>query len=208
MSLYSRFVLPPILNLVMKDKRLRERRERLVPKARGAVLEIGIGSGLNLPYYDMDRVRRLCGVDPSRELLAMAAKQARRLKRDVELVVQSAERLPFPDSTFDSALLTWTLCSIPDPATALAEIRRVLKPGGELLFIEHGLAPDTRIARWQRRLTPLWRPLAGGCHLDRRMDLLLRSTFADVELETFYLDGPRLLTYMYEGRARLSTDLT
>lgn len=202
MSLYSRFVLPPILNLVMKDRRLRERRERLVPKAHGAVLEVGIGSGLNLPYYDRSRLRRLSAVDPSNELLAMAAKKAHRLKLDVQLVAQSAERLPFADASFDSALLTWTLCSIPDPLAALAEIRRVLRPGGELFFIEHGLAPDPGVARWQQRLTPLWRPIAGGCHLDRRMDELVRAAFPVVELETSYLEGPRILTYMYEGCAR------
>ena len=201
MSFYSRFVLPPVLNLVMKDRRLRERREQLVPRAHGSVLEIGIGSGLNLPFYDTSRVRRLCAVDPSAELLAMARGKAGRLKIDVELVQQSAERLPFPDASFDSALLTWTLCSIPDPATALGEIRRVLKPGGELFFVEHGLSPDPGVARWQHRLTPLWRPLAGGCHLDRRIDALIGAAFAHVELETFYLEGPRLLTYLYEGRA-------
>ena len=202
MSFYSRFVLPPILNWVMKDKRLRERREKLVPSAHGEVLEIGIGSGLNLPFYDPARVRRLSAVDPSRELLAMASRKARRLGLDVELVQQTAERLPFPEASFDSALLTWTLCSIPDPAAALAEIRRVLKPGGELLFVEHGLSPDAAVARWQRRLTPLWRPLAGGCHLDRPMDALLRGAFASVAVETFYLEGPRVLTYLYEGSAR------
>lgn len=132
----------------------------------------------------------------------MAAKKAHRLKLDVQLVAQSAERLPFADASFDSALLTWTLCSIPDPLAALAEIRRVLRPGGELFFIEHGLAPDPGVARWQQRLTPLWRPIAGGCHLDRRMDELVRAAFPVVELETSYLEGPRILTYMYEGCAR------
>lgn len=201
MSFYSRFVLPPVLNLVMKDSRLRERRERLVPKAHGRVLEIGIGSGLNLPYYDASRVRRLCAVDPSAELLAMARSNATRLKIDVELAQQSAERLRFADGSFDSVVLTWTLCSIPDPALALAEIRRVLKAGGELLFIEHGLSPDPGVARWQRRLTPVWRPLAGGCHLDRPMATLLGGVFPSAEIRTFYLEGPRILTYMYEGCA-------
>lgn len=202
MSLYARFVFPPILNLVMKDRRLRERREQLVPRAHGAVLEIGVGSGLNLPYYDTSRVRRLCAVDPSAELLALARKHARRLKRDVELVRQSAERLPFPSASFDSALLTWTLCSIPDPLAALAEIRRVLKAGGELFFVEHGLATDPGVARWQRRLTPLWRPLAGGCHLDRPIDRLVRGVFPAVQVDAFYLEGPRVLTWTYEGSAR------
>jgi ubiquinone/menaquinone biosynthesis C-methylase UbiE len=202
MSFYSRFVLPPVLNLVMKDDRLRERRERLVPRAHGAVLEVGIGSGLNLPFYDRGRVRSLSAVDPSAELLAMARKKAKALGMEVELEQQSAARLPFPAGRFDCVLVTWTLCSIPDPAAALAEMRRVLKSGGELLFVEHGLAPDPGVARWQRRLTPLWRPLAGGCHLDRPIEALVRGAFASAEVETFYLKGPRFITFMYEGRAR------
>jgi ubiquinone/menaquinone biosynthesis C-methylase UbiE len=202
MSLYARFVLPRVIDLAMRDRRARERRERLVPKAHGRVLEIGIGSGLNLPFYDRSRVRSLSAVDPSRELLAMAADNARRLDMEVELLCQGAERLPFPAGHFDCALHTWTLCSIPDPAAALAEIRRVLKPGGELFFVEHGLSSDARVARWQRRLTPLWRPLAGGCHLDRRIDALMRDAFGAVAVDTFYLRGPRILTYMYEGCAR------
>ena len=202
MSLYSRFVLPPILNLVMQDRRLRERRERLVPKAHGAVLEVGIGSGLNLPYYDARAVRRLCAVDPSAELLAMARRNAQRLGVEIELVQQSAERLPFPAAAFDCALLTWTLCSIPDPGAALREIRRVLKPGGELLFVEHGLSPDPAVARWQQRLTPLWRPIAGGCRLDRPIGALIGAAFPALELETFYLEGPRIITYLYQGSAR------
>ena len=202
MSFYSRYVLPRLIDLAMKQKRMRKRRAALVPNAHGRVLEIGIGSGLNLPYYDTSRLRRLCAVDPSAELLAMARKKARRLKMEVELVQQSAERLPFGDASFDSALITWTLCSIPDPAAALREIRRVLKAGGELFFIEHGLSRDPGVASWQRRLTPLWRPIAGGCHLDRRMDELIGAAFGRVNMETFYLEGPRILTYIYEGCAR------
>ena len=201
MSLYSRFVLPRLIDLAMRQKRVRERREHLVPRAHGAVLEVGIGSGLNLPYYT-SRVRQLAAVDPSAELLAMARSNARRLRVEVQLVQQRAERLPFRAASFDSVLLTWALCSIPDPTAALREIRRVLKPGGELFFIEHGLAREPGVAAWQRRLTPLWRPLAGGCHLDRRIDALIGAAFRHVELETFYLEGPRILTYMYEGCAR------
>lgn len=202
MSLYNRFVLPRLIDLAMKDKRVRPCRERVVAKAHGRVLEIGIGSGLNLRYYDRSRVRAICGVDPSGELLAMARGNARRLAMDVELVQQHAERLPFADATFDCALTTWTLCSIPDAPAALREVRRVLKQGGELLFVEHGLSPDAGVARWQGRLTPLWRPLAGGCHLDRRIDSLVRGAFGSAEIETYYLQGPRILTYMYEGSAR------
>ena len=202
MGLYDRFVVPRLIDFAMRDRRARERRERLVPKAHGRVLEIGIGSGLNLPFYDRGRLRSLCAVDPSAELLAMARKKARGLGMDVELEQQSAERLPFARASFDCVLHTWTLCSIPDPSAALAEIRRVLKPGGELLFIEHGLSSDPAVARWQRRLTPLWRPLAGGCHLDRSIDALMRDAFGAVEVDTFYLRGPRILTYMYEGCAK------
>lgn len=201
MSLYSRFVLPRLIDVTMRQKRVRERRAELVPKAHGAVLEVGIGSGLNFPYYGRN-AERISAVDPSAELLAMARRKADRLGLDVELVQDSAERLPFRDASFDCAVMTWSLCSIPDPLAALREVKRVLRPGAELYFIEHGLSRDPGVAAWQRRLTPLWRPLAGGCHLDRRMDELIAGVFPKVELQTFYMDGPRILTYMYEGCAR------
>ena len=202
MSLYSRYVLPRLIDLAMRQERVREQRAQLVPKAHGSVLEVGIGSGLNLPYYDTSRVRRLSAVDPSAELVAMARRNAQSRRMEIELIQQSAERLPFADASFDSVVMTWTLCSIPDPAAALREIRRVLKRGGELLFIEHGLSRDAGVAKWQRRLTPLWRPLAGGCHLDRRIDALIEAVFPGTVPETFYLEGPRIFTYMYQGSAR------
>ena len=201
MALYARFIVPRLIDLAMKQKEMRERRAVLVPRAKGKVLEVGIGSGLNLPYYS-GAVERLYGIDPSPQLLAMARKRLEKTRVPAELVCQSAERLPFGDASFDSVVMTWTLCSIPDARSALREIRRVLKPGGELLFIEHGLAPEPRVAAWQRRLTPLWRPLAGGCHLDRRIDALLREAFPVAEVRNFYLEGPRIVTYMYEGSAR------
>ena len=202
MGFYSRFVVPRLIDFAMKQKMLRERRAAIVPKARGTVLEIGIGSGINLPYYSAE-VRKLYGIDPSAELLAMAHKNARAAGRNVDLVRDSAERLPFPEASFDTVVSTWTLCSIPDAGAAVREMRRVLKPGGTLLFIEHGLAPDLRVARWQRRLTPLWRPLAGGCHLDRPIEALVRAAGFDMaHLENFYMKGPRPFTYMYEGAAR------
>ena len=186
----------------MKQSMLSERRAALVPRAKGTVLEVGIGSGLNLPYYSHE-VERLYGVDPSPQLLAIARGNLQKAGLHAELVCDSAEHLPFPDATFDSAVMTWTLCSIPDPSTALREIRRVLRRGGELFFAEHGLAPDARVAAWQRRLTPLWRPLAGGCHLDRPIDALIRAAgFEIAEVRNRYLKGPRPFTYMYEGSAR------
>jgi len=200
MSLYQRFFLPRLIHLAMKHKLLRERRAKVVGGAHGEVLEIGIGSGLNLPFYG-EAVRQVVGVDPSAELLAMARRNAARAALPVELVCRSAERLPFRDASFDSAVMTWTLCSIADPAAALREIRRVLKPGAALFFVEHGLSCEPRVAAWQRRLTPLWRPLAGGCHLDRRIGALVGAAFAHVHVDAFYIDGPRFLTYLYEGRA-------
>ena len=202
MGLYGRFVVPRLINFAMKQSMLRERRAALVPRAKGTVLEVGIGSGLNLPYYSHE-VERLYGVDPSPQLLAMARSNARKAQLAVELVCESAERLPFADASFDCAIMTWTLCSIPHAGRALREVHRVLKPGGELFFAEHGLAPDARVAAWQRRLTPLWRPLAGGCHLDRPIDELIRAAgFEIAEVQDRYLKGPKPFTYMYEGSAR------
>ena len=202
MGLYGRFVVPRLINLAMKQSMLSERRAALVPRAKGTVLEVGIGSGLNLPYYSHE-VERLYGVDPSPQLLAMARSNARKAQLAVELVCESAERLPFADASFDCAIMTWTLCSIPHAGRALREVHRALKPGGELFFAEHGLAPDARVAAWQRRLTPLWRPLAGGCHLDRPIDALIRAAgFEIAEVQNRYLKGPRPFTYMYEGSAR------
>ena len=202
MGLYGRFVVPRLINLAMKQSMLSERRAALVPRAKGTVLEVGIGSGLNLPYYSHE-VERLYGVDPSPQLLAMARSNARKAQLAVELVCESAERLPFADASFDCAIMTWTLCSIPHAGRALREVHRVLKPGGELFFAEHGLAPDARVAAWQRRLTPLWRPLAGGCHLDRPIDELIRAAgFEIAEVQDRYLKGPKPFTYMYEGSAR------
>jgi len=201
-GLYGRFVVPRLINLAMKQSMLSERRAALVPRAKGTVLEVGIGSGLNLPYYSHE-VERLYGVDPSPQLLAMARSNARKAQLAVELVCESAERLPFADASFDCAIMTWTLCSIPHAGRALREVHRVLKPGGELFFAEHGLAPDARVAAWQRRLTPLWRPLAGGCHLDRPIDELIRAAgFEIAEVQDRYLKGPKPFTYMYEGSAR------
>lgn len=202
MSFYSRFILPPLLDLVMRQKMLRERREALVPLAAGTVLEVGIGSGLNLPYYG-GGVERLYGVDPSAELLAMTGKNARRIGRAVELVRDSAERLPFAGASIDTVVMTWTLCSIGDPLAALREVKRVLKPGGRLLFVEHGQSPEPSIARWQARLTPLWLRVSGGCHLDRRVDSLISSAGLEIaELQRAYLEGPRPFTYTYQGVAR------
>ncbi|HFA60030.1 MAG TPA: class I SAM-dependent methyltransferase [Rhodospirillales bacterium] len=203
MSLYRDHLLPRLIHGVMRDPRFLPLRRALVAEARGRVLEIGIGSGPNLPLYDPARVETVVGIDPNAVLLRLARRRGAERPFPVWLVRATAERLPFADASMDSVLSSWTLCSIPDLDTALAEIRRVLRPGGRFLFVEHGLAREPGVARWQRRLTPLWRPLAGGCHLDRPIgERVAAAGFRTAELETGYLlAGPRLFTYHYRGAA-------
>jgi ubiquinone/menaquinone biosynthesis C-methylase UbiE len=203
MGVYGRWILPRLLHFAMGQKDLRAYRAELIPAARGRVLEIGIGSGLNLPFYGHE-VAEVIGVDPSPELLRMAETRARSTALPVRLVNRSAEELPLEDASFDTVVMTWTLCSIPNPDAALREMKRVLKPSGELLFVEHGLSPDPGVAAWQHRLTPLWKRIGGGCHLDRDVDDLIRSAgWMLTILKTGYMRrGPRPMTFMYEGHAR------
>ncbi len=202
MSLYERWVLPRLIDLAMRNKEVRRYRGKVIPQAAGEVLELGAGSGLNLPLYG-PHATHVHALDPSAALLAMARKKLARAAVGVDLVLGSAEEIPLAEGSVDTVVTTWTLCSIPDVAKALREARRVLRPGGSLLFVEHGHAPDASVARWQRRIEPLWKPLAGGCHLTRRIDRLIAAAGFDiVELENEYLKGPRPLTYTYCGRAR------
>lgn len=181
---------------------VRRQRAKIIPTARGRVLELGVGSGLNLPHYDPERVDQVLGLDPSPGLLDSARDAARAAPFEVELVEGSAERLPFEDAGFDTVVVTYSLCSIPDVGAALAEARRVLRPDGALLFIEHGLAPDAEVARWQRRLDRYWTVCAGGCHLDRDMPRLIEAAgFAVESLESIYLPGVRWLNYNVWGTA-------
>jgi ubiquinone/menaquinone biosynthesis C-methylase UbiE len=205
-NFYDRWILPWILNFVMQQDQLKKYRSELVASARGQVLEIGVGSGLNLPLYSKS-VENIIGIDPSPLLLAMARRRADAVGVHAELVQGSATTIPLADDVADTVVMTWTLCSVPDPLAALREIRRVLKSDGRLLFIEHGLAPEPSVQQWQRRLTPIWRRISGGCHLDRKMDNLLRSAGFDLEeFHTEYAKGPRIMTYMYEGRAGMDDD--
>jgi ubiquinone/menaquinone biosynthesis C-methylase UbiE len=202
MGFYAERVLPHLLNLAMRNRELAAYRRRVVPAARGRVLEIGIGPGLNLPFY-YSEVKEVIGLDPSAPLLDMAGKQARAGHMPITMLQGSAEAIPLEDASVDTVLTTWTLCSIPDACAALAEMRRVLKPTGELVFVEHGKAPEASVARWQDRLTPLWRPIAGGCHLNRPIAALIKDAgFTLSDLRCGYARGPRPFTFMYEGRAK------
>jgi ubiquinone/menaquinone biosynthesis C-methylase UbiE len=200
MTFYQRAVLPWLIHLAMKNKEIARRRSDVASQARGRVLEVGIGSGLNLPFYQ--GVEEVVGVDPSERLLAWARRAAAAAPFPVELVADRAEALPFPDRRFDTVVSTCTLCSIPDLPRALAELRRVLKPGGRLVFLEHGHSPEPRVAAWQDRLTPPWRRIAGGCHLNRPIDALITAAGFSIEaLRNEYAKGPRPMSYLYIGNA-------
>ena len=201
MGWYERFLLPRLMDLAMRQRRLAAYRRRVLAAARGLVLEIGVGSGLNLPLYG-PAVERVFGADPSPALLALARARGARAPLPVHLIRAAAEQLPFRAGAFDTVVMTWTLCTVADPAASLAELRRVLRPDGRLLFVEHGLAPEPAIERWQHRLTPYWQRIGGGCRLDRKADALIRAAgFVIGELGTGYMKGPKPFTYMYEGSA-------
>jgi SAM-dependent methyltransferase len=204
MWLYTKYVLPRFIDLAMRNKDTKRLRAEWVPHARGQVLEVGIGSGLNLAFYTPE-VQRVYGVDPSAELQRMARERTAGLPMNVEFLSQSAEEtLPLPDKSIDTVVMTWTLCSIPDPLTALQNMKRVLKPSGRLIFVEHGRSPDSRVANWQDRLNPIWKIIGGGCNLNRKIDdLLLQAGFFIDELRNTYLPGPRPMTYTYQGFARV-----
>ena len=202
MSFYGRRILPHLLHFAMGQAQLRPFRQRVIGGAAGKVLEIGLGSGLNLPLYGSN-VRSVIGVEPSAELLAMAERQVGRARIPVELLEASAETLPLEASSIDTAVTTWTLCTIPDAVQALREVRRVLKPGGVLLFVEHGRAPEPSVARWQDRLDRPWSRIAGGCHLNRPIDHLITDAGFRVEtLRHERVAGPPTHNFLYQGQAR------
>lgn len=204
MNLYDSWILPRLLDLVMRNKEVTRYRSRVVPQARGIVLEVGIGSGLNLRFYG-PQVARVYAVDPSEALLRMARRRARALPYPVEFFAHSGEAIALDEQCVDTVVTTFTLCTIPNPLAALREMRRVLKPAGQLLFAEHGLAPDLSVRRWQHRCNPLWNRIAGGCNLDRKMDEMIGAAgFRIAELTTEYAKGPRPMSYIYAGSARLA----
>jgi ubiquinone/menaquinone biosynthesis C-methylase UbiE len=186
----------------MRNKQLVPYRERVIRAAEGRVLEIGVGSGMNLPFY-RPPVRKVLALEPAPRLMTMARTASRASSMPVTFLEASAEAIPLDKHSVDTIVTTWTLCSIPQAATALADMRRVMRPGGKLLFVEHGLAPDQGVRRWQDRLTPAWRCISGGCHLNRPIRSMIEAAgFRIDRIETGYMPGPKPMTFMYEGSAR------
>ena len=202
MNWYDQHVLPCLIDFACGLPMVQAKRRQLVPQAHGRVLEIGMGTGRNLPFYDRSRVNRLVGVDPAMQMHHLAQKRSQKAGIPVELMGLSAEQLPTADASFDTVVCTYTLCSIPDAEQALREMRRVLVPGGKLLFCEHGRAPDESVRRWQDRLQPFWGPLAGGCHLGRDIPALLDTAGFVADTQAAYLAGPRPMTFHYWGEAQ------
>ena len=199
---YDRHILPTVLDLACGMPMISRMRQLVVPKAEGRVLEVGIGTGLNIRHYDKQRVTHITGLDPALQMHPLALERIAKAGLTVDLIGLSAEKIALPDASFDTVLITYTLCTIPNPHAALLEMRRMLALGGKLLFCEHGHAPDASVQRWQARLQPLWGKVAGGCHLGRDIPALLQGAgFTLPDLQTRYLAGPRPFTFHYWGEA-------
>lgn len=204
MGFYDKHILPRFINCACGAKPIMKQREKVVPQAHGTVLEIGIGTGLNLPYYDASRMQRLIGLDPSEESWVLAGERAAHVDFPVEFIGLPGEEIPLEDASVDTVLITFALCTIPDPVAALHGMARVLRPGGSLVFCEHGKAPDAGVNKWQNRINPFWRRLAGGCNLNRDIPAILgEGGFRITELEQSYLPGtPKFAGYNFWGRAQ------
>lgn len=203
MSLYEKYVLPKFLNCACGSKPVSYQRKKVVPLAEGKVLEVGIGSGLNLPFYDKAKIDEIWGLDPSEQLSEMAKQVADEESMEVKFISSGAEDIPLPDNYFDCVLVTYTMCTIPEVQRANQEIRRVLKENGKMIFCEHGEAPDQNIRKWQNRINPFWGKLAGGCNINRKIPSLIQdSGFDIIEMEEMYLPNtPKIAGYNYWGYA-------
>jgi len=205
MAFYEQHILPHLIDLACSGKPTRKQREKLVPRAIGIVLEVGFGSGLNLPFYDTGKVDKVWGLEPSAGMRRKALPAVAASPLNVEFIDLPGEEIPLPAGSVDTVLLTYTLCTIPDAKAALEGMRRVLRPGGQLLFLEHGKAPDANVCRWQDRLNPLWRKVAGGCNINRDIPALIESAgFRIKSDERMYIPGAKVLSYNYWGQALVS----
>lgn len=201
MGFYNDVVLPRLCDLAMRNKQFGPYRDRVVGAAEGRVLEVGVGSGMNLPFY-RPGAQEILALEPAPKLLAMARRAPNAAGIPISFLEASAEAIPLDNRSIDTVITTWTLCTIPDAASALAEMRRVLKPGGRLLFVEHGLAPDEGVRRWQNRITPLWRRISGGCHVNRPIKTMVETAgFRIDRIETGYIPGLKPMSFIYEGSA-------
>jgi len=204
MSFYEKYILPRFLNCACASEPITYQRKKVVPLAEGKILEVGIGSGLNLPFYNKSKIEEIWGIDPSEELNAMAKKVAIKEDINVNFITSSAEDIPFPNDYFDTVLITYTMCTIPSVLKANKEIRRVLKRSGKMIFCEHGVSPDENIKKWQKRLNSIWGKIAGGCNINRNIPVLIKSSgFKIVEMDEMYLPKtPRIAGYNYWGYAK------
>lgn len=203
MSFYEDHILPHVVTAACGCGQIMKKRSQIVPEASGAVLEVGFGAGPNLQFYDPARVTKLYALEPSAGMRRKAADAIASAPVPVEVLDAPGEAVPLDSASVDSVILTFTACTIPDVASAMAEMARVLKPGGQVLFAEHGASPDAGIARWQGRIEPVWKVLAGGCHLTRRPDALLQAAGFEMErMETGYIPRtPKIAGFVYSGRA-------
>ena len=204
-SLYEKYLLPKMLDCCCSTKPINYQRNKVVPHAKGKILEIGIGSGINIPFYKKSQIEKLYGLDPSEELNHMAHKVASQNSLDVEFLLSGAEEIPLPSNSIDTILITYTLCTIPDLNSSMSEMKRVLKDDGNFLFCEHGIAPDQNIIKWQNRINPVWGKLFGGCSINRDIpDIIQSSGFKLNKLNQMYLPGtPKIVGYNYWGHASL-----
>ncbi|MFO7766111.1 MAG: class I SAM-dependent methyltransferase [Pelovirga sp.] len=202
MGLYSRYILPRAVHYACSLKQVGRQREKVVPHAHGRILEVGIGTGLNLPYYDATRVSKIWGLEPAPEMIRMARRVADSVPFEVDFLNLSGAEIPLEDNSVDTVVVTYTLCSIAAPLSALLQMRRVLRPGGELLFCEHGAAPDTSVRRWQERINPIWKRIGGGCHLNRVIpEQIEEGGFRIKQLNTMYIPGWRPASFNFRGIA-------
>jgi len=203
MGFYDRHILPFLLNAAMSAKPISYQRRKVVPRAEGRVLEIGFGAGHNLPFYDATKVTHLWALEPAKEMRARAASRVKESPLKIEFIDLPGEEIPLEDEAADTVLVTYTLCSIPDAMKALSGMRRVLKSSGRLIFCEHGEAPDENVRKWQRRITPVWKRIGGGCHVGRAIPKLIQDAgFAVRDMDTMYLPGtPRFAGFNYWGSA-------
>ena len=203
-SWYEKFFLPKVCDKCCSTKPINYQRNKVVPLAKGIVLEIGIGSGLNIPFYNKNNIEKIIGLDPSEELNFLAKKVAKKNNIEIDFIISGAEDIALPDNSIDTILITYTLCTIPDLDNSMAEIKRVLKSDGKFIFCEHGIAPDQNIVKWQTRINPIWKALMGGCNINRNIPKIISDGGFDItNISEMYLPStPKIVGYNYWGIAQ------